>query len=444
MSEIAIKVENLGKVYRIGTKDERPNTFAGTMVDWIKQPARNLRRIRRLTTFGENGKSASSTDSIWALKNVSFEVRQGEVIGIIGQNGAGKSTLLKVLSQITFLTEGRVTLRGRISSLLEVGTGFHPELTGRENVFLNGTILGMTRKEIEAKFDEIVDFSGVEKFIDTPVKHYSSGMRVRLAFSVAAHLEPEILLIDEVLAVGDVEFQKKCLGMMSEVANAGRTVLFVSHNMTAVNALCHRTLLISNGEIIQDGLTSDVISNYLNLSSGESNGTRIWDDPDTAPGSDKARIRSVRVLSNGQPTAQVDSDKPVDIEIEYWNLSPGTRLVSDIKLLDDSGNIVFEATNLPNASSNKTIDVLSIQDSGCYRAICRIPANFLNDLRYHVTVMIASTPPPLVEVLVEQVMAFTVFDTGSMRTPGFGGKWFGLVRPRFEWVTTRLSDFEME
>ncbi len=235
MSDIAIRVENLSKRYRIGLKEEMHDTFAASMMDFVRRPLENLRRLRRLSQFKENGHEPE--DIIWALKDVSFEVKRGEVVGLIGRNGAGKSTLLKILSNITYPTSGRVQMHGRVSSLLEVGTGFHPELTGRENIYLNGTILGMTKAEIDRKLDEILDFAGVEEFIDTPVKRYSSGMKVRLAFSVAAHLEPEILVVDEVLAVGDAEFQNKCLGKMGEVAKGGRTVLFVSHNMGAIRSL---------------------------------------------------------------------------------------------------------------------------------------------------------------------------------------------------------------
>ncbi len=290
MNPVAIKVENLSKRYRIGLKDEIHDTFAGAFTSFIRSPAKNLRRLRRLTRFSEDGDDpgppssvpgpSSSisdppssvpgppSDVIWALKDVSFEVKPGEVVGIIGRNGAGKSTLLKILSRITHPTSGRVELRGRVSSLLEVGTGFHPELTGRENIYLNGTILGMRKSEIDHKFDEIVEFSGVEKFIDTPVKRYSSGMRVRLAFSVAAHLEPEILLIDEVLAVGDAGFQKKCLGKMENVAEQGRTVIFVSHQLGMIRTLCERAILLNEGRLLDDGQSPAIIDRYV-LSIGE-------------------------------------------------------------------------------------------------------------------------------------------------------------------------------
>lgn len=263
MSEPVIRVNKIGKRYRIGAKKEELRNIRDVILDAVKSPLKNFKNLKKLTNFtDENSKEAN--DIFWALKDVSFEVNEGEVVGIIGRNGAGKSTLLKILTRITEPTEGSIEIRGRVSSLLEVGTGFHPELTGRENVYLNGALLGMRKWEIEKKFDEIVAFSEVEKFIDTPVKRYSSGMQVRLAFAVAAHLEPEILLIDEVLAVGDVGFQKKCLGKMDEVAKKGRTVLFVSHNMNAVEQLCGSCLLLECGKIINyDRDVSTIVKKYL-------------------------------------------------------------------------------------------------------------------------------------------------------------------------------------
>jgi len=257
VSDVAIRVEHLSKQYRIGKKQERYYTLRDTIADAFTAPLRWVRSRR-------NGGSPNGgeEDTIWALKDVSFEVKHGEVVGIIGRNGAGKSTLLKILSRITEPTEGRVEIHGRVASLLEVGTGFHPELTGRENIYLNGAILGMSKAEIDRKFDEIVEFAEIEKFIDTPVKRYSSGMYMRLAFAVAAHLEPEILLVDEVLAVGDAAFQKKCLGKMGDVAKAGRTVLFVSHNMAAVEGLCEKGLLLSEGRLVCFGNVSSVVSRY--------------------------------------------------------------------------------------------------------------------------------------------------------------------------------------
>lgn len=267
MSKSVISVENLSKAYRIGLKEEVPDTIMGAMKGILRAPFRNARRLRRLNTNIATQEDSDTEETLWALKDVSFEVNQGDVLGIIGRNGAGKSTLLKVLSRITEPTSGRAVIRGRVSSLLEVGTGFHPELTGRDNIYMNGTILGMRKKEIDRKFDEIVDFSGVEKFLDTPCKRYSSGMQVRLAFAVAAHLEPEILVIDEVLAVGDAEFQQKCLGKMQDVAKRGRTVLFVSHNMQAVRSLCSRAISLRQGMVISEGLADDIVNEYLANSS---------------------------------------------------------------------------------------------------------------------------------------------------------------------------------
>lgn len=261
MSHSAISVENLSKAYRIGLKEEAPDTLAGAVAGWVKAPLRNLRRLRRLDTSAAP-MTADADDTLWALRDVSFEVPEGEVLGVIGRNGAGKSTLLKILSRITEPTSGRIRIRGRVSSLLEVGTGFHPELTGRENVYMNGTILGMRKREIDRKFDEIIAFSGVEKFLDTPIKRYSSGMTVRLAFAVAAHLEPEILIVDEVLAVGDASFQQQCLRKMQSVSRGGRTVLFVSHNITAIEALCQSSLLLSKGKVKSHGPTSRVVREY--------------------------------------------------------------------------------------------------------------------------------------------------------------------------------------
>jgi lipopolysaccharide transport system ATP-binding protein len=267
-NDIAIKVENISKIYRIGVKNEMQENFAGAIFDFIKSPWKNYGKYRSLYKFDDvkldhnQNSNDPRSDIIWALTGVSFEVERGQAVGLMGRNGAGKSTLLKILSRITDPTNGRVEIRGRFSSLLEVGTGFHQELTGRENVYLNGTILGMTKKEVDSRFDEIVDFSGVEKFIDTPVKRYSSGMKVRLAFSVAAHLESEILMVDEVLAVGDAMFQKKCLGKMDDVVKKGRTVLFVSHNTTAIKAFCQRGIVLTEGKVTLDTTAEEAVSTY--------------------------------------------------------------------------------------------------------------------------------------------------------------------------------------
>lgn len=281
MSSFAIRAENVSKRYRLGLREDLPDSIVGACLQWSRSPLKNFKKLRNLSHFEEE----DSSDVLWALKDVSFEIARGEVVGFIGRNGAGKSTLLKILSRITDPTHGRIDLHGRVSSLLEVGTGFHPELTGRENVFLNGTILGMKKREISRKFDEIVEFSGIERFIDTPVKRYSSGMMVRIAFAVAAHLEPEILIVDEVLAVGDADFQRKSIGKMQDVAaGEGRTVLFVSHNMGSIENLCERVAVIENGRIsvMSDARTG--VREYLKQTADTAAGGNIRDLPRTGEG----------------------------------------------------------------------------------------------------------------------------------------------------------------
>ena len=287
MTDVSIRAEHLSKRYRIGLKTEMHHTLGGAVASFLTQPITRFRRLRRLAHFSENGRDPE--DVIWALKDVSFEVKTGEVVGIIGRNGAGKSTLLKVLSRITEPTEGYARITGQLGSLLEVGTGFHPELTGRENVYLNGAVLGMRRKEIDLKFDEIVDFSGVEKFIDTPVKRYSSGMEVRLAFAVAAHMEPEILIVDEVLAVGDAAFQKKCLGKMENIGKEGRTVVFVSHNLDAISTLTTRTILLDFGRVISDSDTNSALRHYRSLWNNATSGPE-YVNPNKSTGLTRARV----------------------------------------------------------------------------------------------------------------------------------------------------------
>ncbi|MGE0375668.1 MAG: ABC transporter ATP-binding protein [Planctomycetaceae bacterium] len=295
MSQPAITVENLSKAYRIGLKEEIPDTLLSAATSVLRAPLKNLKRLRSLDTYSTNG---DAEDIVWALKDVSFEVQEGEVLGVIGRNGAGKSTLLKILSRITKPTSGRAIIRGRVSSLLEVGTGFHPELSGRENVYMNGTILGMTKREIDRKFDEIVDFSGVEKFLDTPIKRYSSGMKVRLAFAVAAHLEPEILIIDEVLAVGDAEFQSKCLGKMQDVAGSGRTVLFVSHNMAAVQSLCESGLMLKHGCSEFVGDAAEAVRLYSESSAEHHCGVMRLDPHPRRRNGSQALLKEIRILDD--------------------------------------------------------------------------------------------------------------------------------------------------
>lgn len=308
-----IKVQNLSKRYRLGLKEKQADTLVGQISQVIRSPWDNLKRLRDLNRFGGEDESV-----FWALKDVSFEVKEGEVLGIIGKNGAGKSTLLKILSQITEPTSGKIEIQGRVASLLEVGTGFHPELSGRENIYMNGTILGMTRKEIDSKLDEIIDFSGVEKFIDTPVKFYSSGMKVRLGFSVAAHLDPEILIIDEVLAVGDYEFQKKCLGKMEDVnKNQGRTVLFVSHNMEAIKSLCSKAIVLKNGIIAYKGEVKKSINSYLGSKNNNKDSWKI----DLTNHSDKRNselgIVAANIFVDDMPMNEIYAGQKLTVELEY-------------------------------------------------------------------------------------------------------------------------------
>jgi lipopolysaccharide transport system ATP-binding protein len=333
----AITIDNLSKAYHIGLKQERHDTFVGALQGLVRAPLKNFRHLSRLNTFRH---CDDSEDIFWALRDVSFGVQEGEVVGIIGRNGAGKSTLLKILSRITEPTRGRAVIRGRVSSLLEVGTGFHQELTGRENVYMNGTILGMTKREIDRKFDEIVDFSGVEKFLDTPIKHYSSGMKVRLAFAVAAHLEPEILIIDEVLAVGDAEFQKKCLGKMHDVARGGRTVIFVSHNMAAVEALCTRGVFLAGGAVRADCSTREVIDLYLDDTHRRSTRpSMLGKAPPT-----RARFTAVRVYCNNNETCIIPVGSPVVFRIGYeaFEQLKGCRL--RLKIINRHDQVVAKFT----------------------------------------------------------------------------------------------------
>ncbi|HJP94993.1 MAG TPA: ABC transporter ATP-binding protein [Pyrinomonadaceae bacterium] len=423
--KLIITAENLAKQYRIGTRQEY--SLRDVLAETLSAP---IQRLRRRT----NG------NTIWALKNINFKIAQGEVVGIVGRNGAGKSTLLKVLSRITEPTRGCVKLYGRVGSLLEVGTGFHPELTGRENIFLNGAILGMTRREISRKFDEIVSFAEIERFIETPVKHYSSGMYTRLAFAVAAHLEPEILLVDEVLAVGDASFQKKCLGKMSEIAGEGRTVLFVSHNMAAVSQLCTRAMLVADGQIQRAGPTQEVVAEYFKAGS-EGAGETIWEDPKRAPGNDRIRLHAIRILCKGTVTSEVDIDQEVSVEVDFWNYEPGARnLCVSINLQNATGITVLSTANTPAANLLQDEEWFDrSHEAGLFRSTCTLPANFLNDGVYYITAHVLSLGPVTIEAEAAQVLCFNVLDTGAMREAGVGSKWDGVVRVRLPWRTSLLQ-----
>lgn len=441
MPKPIIEVENISKLYRLGLIGS--TTLRDSVERWwyrIRGKEELSRKIGtgRLMIEPDDPQAGPEPNTLWALKNISFSVQRGEIVGIIGKNGAGKTTLLKVLTRITEPTSGRAVIRGRVSSMLEVGTGFHPELTGRENVYLNGAILGMRKSEIAHKFDEIVDFSGVEKFIDTPVKRYSSGMYVRLAFAVAAHLEPEVLLIDEVLAVGDAEFQKKCLSKMSDIGMEGRTVLYVSHNMPSIVNLCQRAILLSEGKIASDGKSADVVQQYLSTMRS-AGGEVVWSDPSQAPGNDIVRLHAVRILQKGieGPTADVDISKEILIEIEYWNLQEGALLYPVIWMRDQMGTFVLASSNHKSISLTDDSWCGRPRPIGLFQSVCRIPGNFLNEGLYSITAAVGKGTSDT-QVLEDYVVSFHVHDTGEMRKDFFRG-WLGIVRPRLAWSTKRMQ-----
>jgi len=415
-----ITVENVSKRFRKGQ----------TGYHTLREDVYNLTgRLIRLRTGGVKGEDKQH---ILALRNVSFQIEQGEKVGIIGRNGSGKTTLLRLLAGITKPTAGKISVKGRIGVLIELMAGFHPELTGRENIYLNGAIMGMSKKEIRRKFDEIVAFAELEEFIDTPIKRYSSGMHIRLGFAVSAHLEPDILLVDEVLAVGDAAFQKKCLGKLEGVAQEGRTVVFVSHNMGSIANLCPRAILLVDGTKHGDGPSDMVISEYISTVA-EHPGERIWGNPETAPGNERFRLRAVRVVCDGQVTPSVDIEKDVRIEIEFWNLKAGSQPHTSIHLVDKMGVVVLASANLPSANLINDEWFGKPHPVGLYRTACTLPGNFLNEGLYSITAMVLADIISI-EILEREAISFTVYDTGAMRKE-FGGFWAGVVRPRLSWQT---------
>jgi lipopolysaccharide transport system ATP-binding protein len=402
MTAPAITVDGISKRYRIGLAPERFPTFRDAIVGAITAPIRRWHRLRE----GGNGE-----DTIWALKDISFDVEPGEVLGIIGRNGAGKSTLLKILSRITEPTEGVIRIGGRVASLLEVGTGFHPELTGRENIYLNGAILGMKKVEIDQKFDEIVAFAGTERFLDTPVKRYSSGMYVRLAFAVAAHLEPEILLVDEVLAVGDSEFQRKCLGRMKDVAASGRTVLFISHNMNAVNSLCNRSIILEGGAKIRDGRPDEVIEAYLS-SFRDPACTIEFSDVTEREGSGEARFVAIRFYDgSGQPVSNVRMGSQLTIELAFVCSRPLERPRFHLHFVNRLGQIVFRAR------TRAALGALPIAQRGG-KVTCQFPSLNLVPGVYRISVHLNDSAAKRVDELEEaatiEVVEADVCGTGEL------------------------------
>jgi lipopolysaccharide transport system ATP-binding protein len=415
-SEIAIRADGISKRYLIGET----------------QGIRRYRTLREEVSRAVSRKRAPSASEreLWALQDVSFEIRNGETVGIIGRNGAGKSTMLKIIARITPPTSGRGETNGRVGSLLEVGTGFHPELTGRENIMLSAAVMGMRRSEVAARFDEIVDFSGLARFLDTPVKRYSSGMYMRLAFSVAAHLEPEILLVDEVLAVGDAQFQKKCLGRMEELSGTGRTVVFVSHSMPSVLRLCPRVILLDGGRLTADGSGSRVVEEYMGTGGGSAQ--REWSEIETAPGDDRVRLKSVRVVNElGESVPEIDVRDPVFVELEYWSLSedPGFRPIPSIHFSNSDGTTLFAS------HANRESGERRPQGPGLRRARCMIPGNFLAEGIVFVLAAVVAYEPSAIHAIEPEAIAFHVRDSseGDGVRGGWTGDWPGLVRPMLQW-----------
>ena len=435
LSDSAIEINELSKIYRIGLKENRHDSLGAAMISFLKSPFKNYRYYKSLYKFKKtevniNGDYVEKNhiDTVWALKNVSFKVERGTVLGVIGGNGAGKSTLLKILSRITDPTRGRAKIRGRVSSLLEVGTGFHQELTGRDNVYLNGCILGMKKTEIDRKFDEIVNFSGIEKFIDTPVKRYSSGMSVRLAFSVAAHLEPEVLLIDEVLAVGDVAFQRKCIGKMNAVAREGRTILFVSHNMGAVTNLCNKVLWLDKGQVKSIGESSKTVSAYL---SEKAEVQATWDNPREVCNDQEVSIRSVYLLSDkGKPSAVLNFRESFSFIIYYEVVRSVKNMSLCLQITNSQGILVYETmdTDLPEFRNK-------LRTPAAYYAKCYLDNSLLKADNYYVSVVAFIERVKIIKRH-DNILSFTVSEADYDLNPGR----LGVVVPIFKWEIDQLEN----
>jgi lipopolysaccharide transport system ATP-binding protein len=416
MTDIAIWAEGLGKQFHIGELQRSYKTFREVTVDAFLSP---LRRMRRLV-YGQAAGAADLDERFWALRDVGFQIRQGEVVGIIGRNGAGKSTLLKILSRITEPTTGFVEAHGRVGSLLEVGTGFHPELTGRENIYLNGAILGMRQIEIDRKFDDIVAFAEIDRFLDTPVKHYSTGMQTRLGFAVAAHLDPEILLVDEVLAVGDAAFQHKCLGKMQDVARGGRTVVFVSHNMGSVAQLCKRVIWLDQGRVRSTGDPSQVIEEYL---SDSARPRSHWFSSSDGTHHRETQIISVRVLTaSGEPTLCVPFDRDFKIEIAYQVNRPTRNLGVLCRVTDSRGIVVWSSWDTDSTDWESRV-----REPGEYLSICHVPGKLLRPGRYLLTLAASAVHGRL--DFHEDALSLEVSEVGWRMNPGRTG----VITPVLRW-----------
>ena len=431
MSNTAISVENVSKSYILGAIGT--GTFRGDLSRWW---ARQRGKPDPYQIVGLPGHAGKPGETIWALKDVSLQVEQGEVLGIIGRNGAGKSTLLKILSEVAAPTSGEVKIKGRIASLLEVGTGFHPDLTGRENVYLNGAILGMSRQEVRRKFDEIVNFAGIEQFIDTPVKRYSSGMFVRLGFAVAAHLEPEILIVDEVLAVGDAEFQKKCLGKMGSVAKEGRTVLFVSHNMIAIQSLCQSGVWLDAGQLKEQGDVNQIVTTYLRSSLiDEDIFERVWPDIASAPGNETVKLHRISVQpENGKPGDLINMQTPLRVEVDYWNLLPAVHLHTTLHFYNNQGILAFSTSS--GADPDPELHVQPA--SGLFRSVCHIPGNFLNSGSHRVNLLFVRGKKPY-NYKMPDAIGFEVIDNAERKFAWYGRE-PGVLKPHLPWETQFLGN----
>ena len=435
---LAIQVENVSKAYRIG------EIGTGTLKSDFKRWYAKVRgKDDPFTMIGEtNDRTTKGTgDIVWSLKDINFEIKEGEAVGIIGRNGAGKSTLLKLLSRVTTPTTGRISMKGRIASLLEVGTGFHPELTGRENVFLNGAILGMRKQEIARKFDEIVDFSGVVRYIDTPVRRYSSGMYVRLAFAVAAYLESEILIVDEVLAVGDIEFQKKCLGKMGEVSTGqGRTVLFVSHNMSAINNLCSKSILLNQGSMLAFAPSNEIITQYMQMGS-EYFARKSYDDIVFTRQNPNLKICSIYLKGEQGIASEFGLEDRITIVIRFEVMERPSRVVSSVQLLDKYGECILASLNSDSANLGKDEFYNKVLSTGVYESSCEIPPHLLNDSSYTINVYVAPDETFMDSTIANHVLTFQTHDTGKMRKE-YTGTWIGIIRPKLNWRTEIAPQIE--
>jgi lipopolysaccharide transport system ATP-binding protein len=429
----AIKIENIYKEYRLGT------IGYGTLTQDIQSWYARIRHQPDPNSIigNESGISSNSSDHILALNNIQLDVKTGEKIGIIGNNGAGKTTLLKILSQIASPTSGSVKINGRVASLIAVGTGMHPELTGKENIYLNGSILGLTKKEIDQRFDEIVDFSGIEKFINTPVKRYSSGMNVRLGFSVASHLNPDVLIIDEVLAVGDAEFQKKCIGKLNAATSRGRTVLFVSHNMLAIEKICTRSILLDKGKVIFDGKPKEAIDFYLDTSKENMKGELFSNDVKSYA-NEFIKIKAIRIISNNEVTAKPSWNSDIEFQVDYENLIADQRRIISIHVNNKTGQLILTSGNIKSASILVDEWCYKKYPVGLFRTRCIIPKELLNPGTHSISLYINRLGSEDVVLNIKNIITFEVVESDSIQDE-YLGKWIGAVRPKLDWQTEQLN-----